>query len=194
MKLVLALLLASVPVLAAERRPVNEDLDKQLIAPLPTQWLKIYPLSPYKEHWSLDLEVKDYQKDAQKIVKLFQKAGASLTQPLDLFPVSRTERSRQLSFRSSLKSAQAALKAVRKAAVVEALRQRPAAEPVSLAELNGKIEKLAADRKAHESELAGMPAVSAAVEELFSHLLSARAVQERTDSEVLINVSIKEKR
>lgn len=169
-------------------------LNTALLTPPPVQWLKIYALSPFKEHWSLDLEVKDYEGDTRKIVALFEKAGASLTQPLELFPLSRTEKSRQMSFRSSLKAAQAAVKKVGKAAKIADLRQRPAAEPVSLAEVEAKIERLSADRRDHEAALAKMPALSAVVEELLGHLLNVRAVQSRTDSEVLINISIKEKK
>lgn len=194
MKLLLLALAAAASAAMPRDNKEKMSLDTSLLTPPPVQWIKIYPLSPYKEHWSLDLEVKDYEKDTQKIVTLFEKAGATLTQPLDLFPTSRTERNRQVSFRGSLKSAQAALKKLGKAATILEMRQRPAAEPVSLAEVNGKIEKLVADRKAHEAELARMPAVSVVVEELLGHLLNVRAVQERTDSEVLINISIKEKK
>jgi hypothetical protein len=171
----------------------GEDPHTELIMSAPVQWLKTYSLSPHKEHWSINIEVKDLEKETPKLRRVFEKAGAALTQPLDFFPVSRTEKSQQLSFRSSLQSAQAALKALHKTAAVKELRQRPAAEPISLAEIGGKIEKLETDRKAHAAELAAMPAVSSLVEELLAHLSSVRAIQEDSGSEVLMNVTLKEK-
>lgn len=189
MTAILALLLSVSCAFGSEKEPVKADL----ITSPPVSWLKTYSLSPYKELWSINVEVKNLEKDAPRLAKSFEKAGASLTQPLAFFPSSRTDRSRQLSFRSSLKGAQAVLKILRKTAVVKDLRQRPAAEPISLKEISGKIEKLESDRRSRAAELASMPAVSALVEELLAHLSSARSVHERKDSEVLINIALKEK-
>lgn len=192
MSLAAAVLLSAASLWGAEQRGAMEG-NRELIAPIPVQWLKTYSLSPYKEHWSVGIEVKDMEKETPKLIRVFEKAGAALTQPLDFFPVSRTEKSQQLSFRSSFKAAQAVLKVLRKTATLKDLRQRPAAEPISLAEVQGKINGLEADRKAHAAELAAMPAVASLVEELLAHLSSVRAIQKDSGSEVLMNVTLKEK-
>lgn len=193
---VLLLLLLALPALAA---PKDDDKDKMtveksLLAPMTSPWLKVYPLSPFKANWSFDADIKDIDKGLPKLLKAFEKAGAHLTQPLEYFPSSRHEKSQQLSFRASFKGAQACEKYLRKNAQVTRAWQRPTNELVSLAEVNDKIERLAAERKAYETQLSSMPAVSSLVEELLGHLLSVKAIQERTDSEVLINLMLKESR
>lgn len=165
-----------------------------LITHAPVQWLRTYSLAPYKEHWSLDVEVKVLSKDLPKILKAFAKAGAVLTQPLEQFPVSKSEASQQLSFHSSALGGQAALKALQKLAKAGPPRVRYSPEPVPMSEIKEKIGKLRSERKEHGAELARTPATSALAEEMLEHLLMVEAVREKVDKEVLINMTLREKR
>ncbi|MEK7858891.1 MAG: hypothetical protein AAB320_07075 [Elusimicrobiota bacterium] len=168
--------------------------ERALITPSPVQWLRTYSLAPYKEHWALDAEVKDLSKDLPKLLKAFAKAGAVLTQPLEQFPASKTEGSQQLSFHTSALGGQAALKALQKIAKAAPPRVRYTAEPVPLAEVKDKISKLMVERKEHGAALAKTPATSALAEEMLEHLLTVESVRERTDNEVLINVTVRQTR
>lgn len=156
-----------------------------VVTPMPLQWLKVYPLTPYKAHWSFEIEVKDFDRT----IAALQKLGLRPTQPLELFPAAKTQR--QVSFKGSFKQAESAEKRLRKLGKVLDLRRRAVTEPVSLAEVNEKIAKLSAERAASPDALAKMPSVSAAVDELLGHLLSVKALQERTDSEVLLNLTLR---
>jgi hypothetical protein len=156
-----------------------------LIAPVPQHWIKIYPLTPYKEHWSYELETADFAK----VLDALEKLGLRPTQPLDLFPVTKIER--QASFRGSLKQAQKADKKLRGLGKVKSVRQRPVAEPISIAEINDKLTKLSEERGRNIEAFSKLPHASAAIDELIGHLQSVRAVQERTDSEVLINLVLR---
>lgn len=155
-----------------------------LIAPVPLNWTKLYPLTPYKAHWTYELETSDFDK----VFKALQKLGLRPTQPLEMFPITRIER--QASFRGSFKQAQSADKKLLSLGKIKSVRQRPVAEPISLAEVNEKLDKLSRERAQNGEALSKMPHASAAVEELIGHLQSVKAMQERTDSEVLINLTL----
>jgi hypothetical protein len=70
---------------------------------------------------------------------------------------------------------------------------RPLSEPVSMADLEGKISALMSAKKDHAKELAAMPGVSGLVDEELERLLLVESVQKRTDSEVLLNMTVRER-
>lgn len=168
--------------------------DADLIAAHSPHWLKIYSLLPYKEHWSLAISVRDIKKDLPRVLAAFSKSGGALIQTLESFPSSPSAGTQQLSYTLSAQSAAKVLKALRKVGDFPAPLVRPAVEPVPLAEVKDKIKRLMGERAARAKELAGMPAVSAAVDELLEHLLLVEAVHEKADAEVLLNVTVQEKR
>ena len=167
-----------------QSKAIKRGSPPDLVAPMPIHWLRLYPLTPYKANWSYDVEVADFDK----ALAALQKLGLKPTQPLELFPITKFER--QASFRGSFKMAEAADKRLRKLGRVKDVRKRPVAEPVSLAEINDKIDKLSADKNALGDALTKAPHISAAVDEMLGHLLSVKALQETTDSEVLLNVTL----
>lgn len=181
------LLLAALALAAPYGRSKEQSApkpEKDLIAPVPRNWIKLYPLTPYKAHWTYELETSDFDK----ILKAVQKLGLHPTQPLDFFPVTKVER--QAAFRGSFKQAQRADKKLRSLATVKSVRQRPVAEPISLAEVSDKLERLSKDKAEGGEALARLPHAAAAVDELIGHLQSVKAMQERSDSEVLINLTL----
>lgn len=191
-RLVLPALLLYCPAHGADSRNVAED--KFLIARPSPQWLKTYSLSPYKEFWTLRVEVPSLEKDRPKILNIFSKAGARLIQPLESFPSSKIDKTQQLSFKLGLKAAKAALKRLRKVGSFLEPATRPSAEPVPIPEVKDKIQRLISEKTAHAKELASMPAVSAVVDELLEQLLMVEVVQGKTDTEVLLNMTIQERR
>lgn len=195
--LLVAALLSSGTAFCAE--PPREDKmmgsgERALITPPPLQWLRTYSLAPYKEQWSLDAEVKDLKKDLPKVLKAFEKSGVVLTQPLESFPASKVEGSQQLSLRGSASAGRAALKSFQKLAKVGEPRVRYTAEPVPLPEVKAKIAKLQLEKKEHAAELAKLPATAALADEMLQHLMMVETVRENTDNEVLINMTLREKR
>ena len=168
--------------------------DQALLARPPVYWLKTYSLSPYKEYWTLVIEVRKLDRDLPKILIIFSEGKAKLTQPFATFPASKIEHSQQLSYRLELKSAKKALKNLRKIAAFPEPLVRPAAEVVPMAEVKDKINRLISEKTAHSKELSAMPALSAIVDELLEQLLLVEAVRDKTDAEVLLNMTIQEKR
>lgn len=192
MSALLALVLFCPWLVAGENR-IEGRRDVTLIGQPPGQWLKLYSLSPYREHWTMTVEVKDMGKDLSKVLNVFSKAGAALTQLLENFPASKIDKTQQLSYRLSLRSARAALKNLKEVGKFADPLVRPAAEPIPLPEIKEKIQKLMAEKEAHAKELSAMPATSALAEELLEHLLMVESVHERTDTEVLLNITIQGK-
>ena len=68
-KLVLFLPLL-LPLAAAAQAPhkIAEKEDNFLLARQSPEWLRLYSLSPYKEHWTLDMGVPSLEKDLPKIL------------------------------------------------------------------------------------------------------------------------------
>ena len=158
----------------------------------PPYWLKLYPLSPYAEYWTLTVRVRDFDKDLPRVLKAFERSGASLTLPLENFAGSRKGKVQQLSCRAPLQAAHRALKDLKGVGAVSEPFIRPSGEAVSLPEVQEKIAKLIAEKQAHAKELAAMPAVSAATDELLEHLLMVEAVSSKP-AEALLNITVEEK-
>ena len=161
-------------------------------APQPLTYLKIYSLAPFKEHWTLTLKVRSLAKARDAVLKTFSEAGAVMTHSLESFPSS--QQTQQLSYTLSKTKATAVLKKLRKVGSVGDPRVLTSADPVDLPEIQEKLGKLEGERAAHVKELESMPAISALVGELIHHLAEVRAVYSTTDAEVLLNMTIEEKR
>ena len=157
-------------------------------------WFKMYSLVPYKEDWTVSLRVPDLEKDLPQVLKALDKAGASLTQPLANFPSSRSDKSQQLSCRLPIGSAKKLLKSLKKLGAVDEPLTRPMGEPIALSEVQDKLRRLAAERRAHAKELAAMPDIGAAIDEIFSHLALVEAVGAKTETEVLLNMTVRQSR
>ena len=171
--------------------------DRALAAKAPPAkpyWLKIYSLVPYKEEWTLAIRVPDLDQDLPKILKAFDKAGASLIQPLANFPSSRIDKSQQLSYRLPIGAAKGVLQSLKKLGSIDGPMTRPMGEPIPLPEVRDKLRRLAAERQAHAKELSAMPAIRAAADEIFSHLALVEAVGARTQAEVLLNMTVRQSR
>ncbi len=165
-----------------------------IITPASDYWLKKYDLSPVKETWSLEVRVKNFQQDLPRVEEAFAKGGAVTTQARELFIGSAVERSQQLSYRLSRAGMKKVRDALKKLSTgPEPIIRRPL-EPVPLAEVKAKIDKLDALKRGRAADLAALAPMDAVLDELLAHLVLVKAIQERTDSEVQVNLTVREAR
>jgi hypothetical protein len=196
--IVALLYMAAMPVLAAsidkpERKSDLAD-DKALVTQQPVDWIKTYSLSPYSELWSLALNVKDFQNDLPKVMKILEKAGATFTIPVAQSVGSAADRSQQLSYKLSEKAAKEALKKLKKFDPKAEPRMMHNGELVNLSEIAEKLDKLTNERNMHRVELNAMPSISAMVDEMIQHLSMVLKVRETVDTQVLLNMTVRERR
>ena len=140
------------------------------------------------------MRVKDFPRDLPRVEEAFAKGGAATTQARELFhrqrggpfpavelpPLpGRHEKSpgRPKKFSTGPKP----------------IIRRPF-EPVPLAEVKAKIDKLDALKRGRAADLAALAPMDAVVDELLAHLVLVRTIQERTDSEVQVNLTVREVR
>lgn len=157
-------------------------------------WLRIYPMTTYREFWTLEVEVRDLKKDLPRVMQALEQRGGTLAAPLANSAGSVSEGTQQLSYRLTISQAKGALKDLRKLGTFAPPLIRPAGERLPVAEIKTKIAELSRDKQQHGSELARMPAVSALVESVLSHLVSAEAIAERVEAEVVLNLTVEEKK
>jgi hypothetical protein len=162
--------------------------DKDLFAEPSVQWLKVYQLPINREIWRLEGSVKSLEQDLPKVREAFSGVGAALAGA-----EASSGKTRRLSYRCPKESAKRALAELRKLGSFGEPAVRELVEPVSRAEVQGKVQALEADKAVHAEELAKMPAVSALVEELLGHLHGVEAALDKPEVEVLVHLSIKEK-
>ncbi len=155
-------------------------------------WLKTYAASPLKEIWSTELSVRKVDTDGLKAVQAVQKAGGKLTQPLDSFPASAT--ARQMSFRLSREGARRALKSLRRLGRLGEPRKSVPPQLTPVTEVRDKLTLLQRDVVLHAKELAAMPAVSALVDEESVYLRDVIAQCSQKDGEILLNLTVQEKK
>jgi hypothetical protein len=170
-----------------------EDDSKDLVSPAPVDWTRLYSLAPYREVWTLTVDVKQYDKGLPDVLKIFDDANVKLTIPLTEFPHGAEAKSQQLSYKLTEKIGRGLLKKLQKIGAVTGPKITHAGEPVNLAEVSDKLAKLTADKSAHSTELAQMPSVSAMVDEMIQHLSAVKQVRESVDTEVLLNMTVREK-
>jgi hypothetical protein len=161
--------------------------DRALIERPPVQWLKLYSLPIFRESWRLDGSVKSLDHDMPRVREAFSKVGAALVK-LDV-----SGRTWKLSYRCPRESAQRALAELGQVGIFGEPEVSQLVEPVSRAEVRGKLQALEADKAAHPEDLAKMPAVAALVEELLGHLRGVEAALGKPEVEVLVHLTVKEK-
>lgn len=153
-------------------------------------WLKAYPVTPFREFWTGELKVKSLAKAIPAIVEAAEKAGASLTQPLDAYISSPN--SKQLSLSIPQKQAKDFLAILRKQGeLAEPQKQQGLPRP-DMNELRGKIDRLIRERVEKKNALAQVPASAEAADEILEQLLNAEAMAKRTQDAVLLNLTVRE--
>lgn len=157
-------------------------------------WLKLYPLAPYREAWASTVEVSDLKAALPKIMKAVEKRGGTLLVPLANSVASASEGTQQLSYRLLKKDADAAMKDVAKLGKPAPPVVSAAGEKAPLDEIKKKIADLSADKAAHAKELASMPAVSGLVESVLAHLVTAKDIAEKGQAEVLLYLTLQQKK
>lgn len=157
----------------------------------PAVWLKSYTLSPYKQIWSTQVTVRSIDKAFPKLVDAVKKNGGKPTQALENFASS--PKTRQVSFEISKPGAAKALKAIKKIGKTGEPRIGLPPETVPIEEVRGKLALLTKAQTDHAAELAMMPAVAEATQELIERLRVVEAAQSRTESEVLWNITVEER-
>lgn len=164
-----------------------------LLAEAPIDWTKTYSLAPYREFWTLEVAVKDYNKDLPKVISLLEKSGAQAVLPPAQSAHGETLKSQQLSYRLPEKSGRDFLKKLGRLGAVGAPRITHSGEPINLAEVDEKLARLSAERGAHPRELAAMPSVAALVDEMVQHLSAVKRVRESVETQVTLNITVREK-
>jgi hypothetical protein len=189
-----AILLGVLLAAAGAAAPVKPDArhdtmdDTALIAHAPVQWLKVYALPINREVWRLEGSVKSLDKDLPRVREAFSKQGAASAGAKE-----SSGQVRRLDYRCPKESAKRALAELKKIGSFGEPAVRQFTEPVSQAEVQGKIQALEADKAGHAGELAKMPAVSALVEELLGHLRGVESELRKPEVEVLVHLTVKEK-
>lgn len=156
-------------------------------------WLRLYPMTTYREFWTLTLQVRSMAKDLPRVMAALEKRGGTLSTPLANTASSTSEGTQQLTYRLVLSQAGPALQDLKKIGKSGPPLVRPAGEKLPVDEIKRKIADLSRDKQQHGSELARMPAVSALVESVLSHLVSAQAIAEKADGEVVLNLTLQGK-
>jgi hypothetical protein len=184
------LLLATLAAAQAPVAPVAAPSQDFLPARREPNWLKPYPVTPFREFWTGSLEVKSLDKAVAELVKAAEKAGASLTQPLNAYISS--EKTKQLSLSVPQKKAPELLKALRKIGTMADPNMTPGLPRPDEKELRAKIDRLIKERVERKSALAQVPATAEASEEILEQLLNAEALLKRTQDSVLLNLTVRE--
>ncbi|HEX4048404.1 MAG TPA: hypothetical protein VH309_11245 [Elusimicrobiota bacterium] len=156
-------------------------------------WFKVYSTSPYREVWTGDLAMKDYDGDLPKVVKAIEANGGELTQPLANFVSSRRDKSRQLSFSVPRKNAKALLRSLRALGDMPDPSVRALGAPIPLAEVRSKIAVMMKEKSEHGADLARVPAAAAAEEEILEHLLMVEELATRAVVEARFNLLVRQK-
>lgn len=164
-------------------------------APMPharPYWLKTYSLVPYHETWRGEISVKTLSVAMPKIAAAVEKGGGRLTQRLENFVGSSTEK--QLSLTIPQKKSKALLAALRKLGRIQDPAVRPNGAAIPLEEVREKLARLTKEKTESQAALTQTPAAAEAVDEMIEHLANVEAVARSTDGEVLWNITVKEAR
>ncbi len=155
-------------------------------------WIKNYPLTAYRETWTSELAVKKLDEAMPKVVAAVEKNGGRLAQPLASFVAAAD--ARQIMFVLPLAESKKALAALRKLGKPSDPAVRAHGEPVDVKELRSKLERLSKEKMDNPVAFAQIPLTTTIIEELLEHLINAEAVQRTAPSEVLWNLTVREKR
>ena len=156
-------------------------------------WFKTYSTAPYKEIWSAELTVKNLDAGLPKVVEAIQKSGGVLDQPPSNSASSATEHTQQLILSIPGKSSKGLVKALRKLGTMFDPMIRPQGAPIPVGEIRSKIDAIMKEKSEHAAELAKVPAAAAAEEEILEHLLLVAEVADRTDTQIRVNLLVKQK-
>lgn len=156
-------------------------------------WFKNYPLSPYQETWTGEISVPDFPRDLPKVLKAIEKAGGTLTQPVENLASSKKDQIQQLIFAIPRSGAVKSLKALRKIGELPAPAVRISEGLVPLEEVKKKIDLLMKERAEHGVDLAKVPASAAASQEILEHLLLVEEVTKTAKEKVLFNLQVRTK-
>lgn len=170
--------------------PVRVPAQKTALKEEMVDWLRVYPLTPYREDWTMTVEVNDLTKDLPRVMQAIEKSGGQLMVPLQNAAGSATAATQQLSYRLTRKEGTAALKALQKVGRAAPPLIRPTGELLPIVEIDRKISALSRDKAAHEQELSSMPSVSALLNAVLGHLVTAKAVAEKGDVEVILDLTV----
>ncbi len=184
----LAALGLAAPLSTTDRPQDKKAEDQALIEHPSVQWLKIYHLPINAESWRLEGSVKSLERDLPRVREAFSKVGAALAGAKE-----SSGKTRRLDYRCPKASAKRALVELGNIGFFGAPVVSQLVEPVSLVEVQGKIETLEADKAGHAEELSKMPAVSALVEELLGHLRGVESDLSKPEVEVMVHLIVKEK-
>jgi hypothetical protein len=178
----------------ANAKPKDVSEDKALVTKPPVDWIKTYSLSPYNEMWNLSVTVKNFDKDLPKVIKILEAQGATATVPIAQSVGSSTDKSQQLSYKLSEKAAKGAVDKLKKFDPKVSPRMTHNGELVDLAAVGEKLDKLTAERNLHRAELQAMPSIAAMADEMIQHLATVKKVRETVETQVLLNMTVREKR
>ncbi len=168
--------------------------DKSLVTKPPIDWIKTYSLSPYSEMWNVSVTVKNFPNDLPKVMKALESVGATLNIPTGQSVGSASDRSQQLSYKLSEKAAKEALNKLKKFDPKVAPRMTHNGELINTSEVGEKLGHLVDERNMHRAELQTMPSIAAMVDEMIEHLSMVKKVREAVETQVLLNMTVREKR
>jgi hypothetical protein len=156
-------------------------------------WFKTYSTAPYKEIWSGDLSLRNFERDLPKAVAAIQGNGGVLTQPLANFVSSRKDKTQQIVFTVPRKSAEALLKSLRALGDLPNPKVQTTGVPIPLDEVRAKITVMMKEKTDRAAELARVPAAAAAEEEILEHLLMVEEVAAHAVVEVRFDMTVRQK-
>jgi hypothetical protein len=156
-------------------------------------WFKTYSTAPYKEIWTGDLALKNFDRDLPKAVKAIEANGGVLTQPLENFVSSQKGKTQQIVFSVPRDHAKALLKSFRALGDMPEPRTQTMGAPIPLAEVRAKIDVMMKEKSDHAADLARVPAAAAAEEEILEHLLMVEDVASHFVNEVRFDLTVRQK-
>jgi hypothetical protein len=156
-------------------------------------WLRVYTQAQPREYWRFTVEVADLVKDAPRVQAAVEKRGGALTTPLANAAYSPSAGTAQLSFRATAKQAALIVNDLKKTGTVSAPQISSEGDKIPLPEIKRKIDQLSRDKREHGAELSRMPAVSALVEAMLSHLVTVQAVAEKAETPAILNIAVQQK-
>lgn len=154
-------------------------------------WLKEYSLSPYREYWTVDAEVKNFEKDLPTAIEAVRKSGGRFTQPVESFASSRESKIQQLSLAISREGAKKLLKTLRKLGPTGEPRVRMEMNQIPAKEVKEKSDRLIKEKTENAAELARLPAAASLLDEALERLMFYEELAKKTDSEVLFNLTVR---
>ena len=155
-------------------------------------WFKTYSTAPYKEIWTGDLALKNFDRDLPKVVKAIEANGGALTQPLKNFVSSQKDQTQQITFSVPRDNAKALLKSLRALGDMPDPGTSATGVPIPVDEVRAKIAVMMKEKTDRAAELARVPAAAAAEEEILDHLLMVEELASRVVVEVRFNLSVRQ--